>query len=902
MSGNKKSKAEYLNFNPKKLAQILSEQQHILSPLKKYLQAQQNKSHECFRLYLNTSELIHHRAKIIDELLIQLWHHFDLDAHSLCLIAVGGYGRGELHPYSDIDLLILCKDTQALEQASAGLQSFITLLWDLNLDIGHSVRTLDECQAQAAKDLSTITNLLESRPLSGNTELYNRLKERIETSKIWPADAFFHAKWDEIKARHEKYKRDEYNLEPDIKHTAGTLRDIQTITWVTARLFGKGSLEALKERGFLTLDEYEKIHQAREFLWTLRYCLHMLAEREEDRLLFDWRKQMVEILNIQGDGNQLAVEKLMRSFYRTQLLVTEICDLLLLHFNQDFLKSENRTTYVQVHPSFVLANDYLQLTDPDLFSREPHWLLEVFLLMGKTPNAKGIHSLTIRALRENRHLIDESFRNNPKHNELFMQIIRNPHNVVRELSRMMRYGILARYIPEFGKIIGWMDHDLLNVYTLEVHTFKMIKLLRQFRINHDSTRERFSLASKLINQIQKKETLYLAALLHKTGKSQKGNEIDKATNIAQDFCTRHRLNSKDSELIVWLIKNQNRLQQSLQHLDVNNPDDIHQLAVELASQSRLDALYLFTVANIEATNPKLWTSFRADKMQELHKNVSQALLRGLKTPFDSNEQIEKIQTQALENLQQLGQKKAAITALWENLAKEYFLREGVENVVWQSQKILQHKHNSKPLVAIKEQTNQDFEGGTEILVYMPDRLGLFAAITATLDQLNLNIQDARIMGLEDKTYALDIYTVLDERNQPIQDKQRLKEIQQKLEQALTKPSSYSTIIRRKTARTLKHFNIKTQISLSNLADKQQTRLDIIAADRPGLLAKIGSILSAHNIQIVAAKILTEGERVNDSFFITDKNGCPLSDKHQCESLKQALIEGLNEQIKAQSQV
>lgn len=902
MSGNKKSKAELLNFNPKKLAQILSEQPNILTPLKKYLQEQQSKSYECFRLYLNTSELIHHRAKIIDELLVQLWHHFSLDNHNLCLMAVGGYGRGELHPYSDIDLLVLCKDSQALDQASAELQSFITLLWDLNLDIGHSVRTLDECQAQAAKDLSTITNLLESRPLIGKAELHNSLKERIETSKIWPADTFFHAKWDEIKARHEKYKRDEYNLEPDIKNTAGTLRDIQTITWVTARLFGKGSLGALKERGFLTLDEYEKTHQAREYLWTLRYCLHMLAEREEDRLLFDWREQMVDILKIKSDANQLAVEKLMHSFYRTQLLVAEISDLLLMHFNQDFLHSQNSTKQVEVNANFVLTNGYLQLTNANLFAQQPHWLLEVFLLMANTDDAKGMHSLTIRALSENRHLIDESFRHNPKHNQIFMQIVSNPRYVIRELSRMMRYGILARYIPEFDKIIGWMNHDLLNVYTLEVHTFKMIKLLRHFRINHNSARERFSLACKLCTQIAKKETLYLAALLHKTGKSQKGDEIVNSAQIAQAFCTRHQLNAKDSELIVWLIQNQNLLQQFLQQIDLNHPDDIHQLATEIASQSNLDALYLFTVANIETTNPKLWTSFLADKMRLLHEKLTHAFIRGLSNPINIDEQTKQIQAQALGQLKKLGLAETEIIRLWNNLSQDYFLREGVENLVWQTAEIIQHKQSTKPLIAIKEQSNQSFEGGTEVLVYLADRPGLFADITATLDKMSLNIQDARIMSLEDKSHALDIYSILDDKNQPITDVQQLEEIQQKLKQALSEPNSYSSIINRKTSRALKQFNIKTQISLSNLIDKQQTRLDIIAADRPGLLAKIGSILSAHKIQIVAAKILTEGERVNDSFFITDKNGRPLTDKQQCENLKQALIEGLNKQVRLQSEV
>lgn len=902
MSDAKASKANFLKINQTQLSEIFAQSKNIIAPIKAFLKQAQEQSEQCFKQYLNTSELIHHRSKVMDEVLTHIWSHFNLIQHNLCLIAVGGYGRGELHPHSDIDLLILGEDASTIEQSSSALQDFITLLWDLNLEIGHSVRSLDECQRKAAEDLTIITNLLESRVLCGESHLHQTLKTRIDGNGIWPADEFFNAKWHEIQERHDKHKKDECNLEPNIKEASGTLRDIQTITWVTARLFGEGSLEALKEREFLTDDEYKKIRDAREFLWTLRYCLHMLSNREEDKLLLDWRSQIAETLKIEGDDNQLAVEKLMRSFYRTQLVVSEICDLLLLHFNQDFLNSHNRTIYCQVHPEFALVNGYLQVTDPSLFAREPHWLLSVFLLMANTEQAKGIHSLTIRALRENRHLIDDAYRNNSEYNKIFMQIVCNHNYVVRELSRMMRYGILALYIPEFGKIIGWMDHDLLSVYTVEVHTFNMIKLLRRFRLAHPPTKERFGLASQLINKIHKKENLYLAALLHKTGKSQAGDDVENAAQIAQSFCVRHNLKPTDSNMIIWLIKNQNLLSHALQTLDINHPEDIHHLANELADQYHLDALYLFSVANIETTNPNLWTSFRAEQMNELYDKATQALKRGLHKPIDSHYQSEKIQIEALRKLKESGMSKQEALDLWGNPGKDYFLREGVENVVWQSLQIAAHKPKKTPLVSIKESCEHTFEGGTEILVYMPDQPNLFAVMTATLDQLNLNVQDARIMVSEDEGNALDVYTVLDENNQSISDKTRLEEIIKKLQEVLSDTNSYSTIINRKTARTLKHFNIETQVTLSNLTDKKQTCLNIVAADRPGLLAKIGAILSAHKIQIINAKILTEGERVNDTFFITDENALPLTDHKQCKILKQALITGIDEQIKAQSEV
>ncbi len=900
MSKQLQDKALLLSFDGCEFRQILNSQKPIIAPIKAFLARIEERANMCFKQHLNTQELIAYRAQVIDELLIQLWAHFSLPDEHFCLVAVGGYGRKELHPHSDIDLLLLSKDVAQLDEHTSALQDFITLLWDLKLNIGHSVRTYDECITAATEDLSIMTNLLESRLLVGDDALYGRLKSQLAKQDIWPAATFFQAKWQEIKDRHQKHKLDAYNLEPNIKNSPGTLRDMQTISWVTARLFGDGSLEALQENGFLLATEYQKMQQARTFLWDIRYCLHMLSGREEDRLLFDWREQMVKILKIDASSTQLAIERLMRQFYRTQFLVMEICDLLLLHFNQEFLRKGNLTSCVQINADFVLTDGYLQVNDSNLFKREKRWLLQVFYLMANTPEAKGIHSTTIRALREHRDLIDENYRNNPEYNQIFMQIVRNKSCVVRELSRMLRYGVLARYIPEFNQIIGWMQHDLLNVYTVEVQTFKMIKLLRHFRFAE--VKARFDLATTLIHKVTAKEILYLAALLHKTGRGQDGDDIENSVNIAQHFCMRHNLKPTDGNLIVWLIKNQYTLQHALQYLDMSHPDDVHQLAQTLMDQNHLNLLYLFTVANLETTNPELWTSFRAEQMNVLYMCLKQAFRRGLDNPISSQEMIVDTQTQALAKLQDLGMDKEQVYALWGKPGDEYFLREGVDNVVWQSLQIAQHKPSKAPLVAIKNSHNQNFVGGTQIFVYMQDCPCLFAAITATLDQLNLNIQDARVMISEDEHNVLDTYTVLDENNQPIIDDERREKIKQTLEQALSDPESYSTLIQRKTSRALKQFEIEPQVTLSNHASKKQTILEVIAADRPGILAKIGAILSANRIQIISAKILTEGERINDVFFISDEDNQPLADIAQCEQLKTALIVGLGEQIKAQSEV
>ncbi len=883
--------------------QLLADLQAAVSPLpvvKPLLKRIQEEAHAYFRATLDASTLVPLRARLIDQILQCLWQNSHLPATDLALVAVGGYGRGELHPHSDIDVLLLARNEEAINANSEALQGFITLLWDLKLDVGHSVRTLNECVSEAEKDLTIITNMMESRSLAGDNELHQLLKEATAADKIWPAQAFFNAKWQEVQARHRKHNDSEYNLEPNVKNSPGALRDIQTITWVTMRHFGQGSLLALQDKGFLTPFEFERLERSRHFLWQVRYALHMLAGREEDRLLFDLQREVAELLGFAENKKLLGVERFMSRFYRNQLATTELSDLLLLHFNEDFMKCDKVSEIETLNEYFVLCNGYLQLIDKDLFAREPGWLLQVFLLMAKTPQAKGIHSDTIRALRDHRNLIDDKYRTNAGHNQIFMQLMRNRSRVVRELSRMMRYGILGRYIPEFGHIIGMMEHDLFHIYTVDEHSFRMMRFLRHLRFG--DVRERFPIASRLIHKVQKKEILYLAALLHDTGKSFEGDHTANGGDIAAAFCRQHNLRPTDSHMVAWLCASHLMMSQASQRLDLNNPDDIHQFALEMGDQNHLDLLYLISVTDIVSTNPKLWTSWRAEQMRDLYRNTQAALRRGLGNPINKEDWIEEIQQEAINKLTAKGLSKECILQIWGEPGDDYFLREGIDNIVWQTLEIHAHGSSNKPLVSIRPTSDRQFEGATQIFIFMKDQLNLFAATTATLDQLNLNIQDARIMTSEQEHNVVDTYIVLDENNEPIEDPQRIEKIRATLTEALSHPEDYSTIIQRRTPRALKQFQVETQVSMSNDPVMQRTVLEVIAADRPGLLARMGAIFAEFGAQMQGAKILTEGERVSDIFFILDANGQPFSDAEQCHKLKDAIIHGLEEQVEAQSAV
>ncbi|WP_246624856.1 [protein-PII] uridylyltransferase [Oceanobacter mangrovi] len=882
----------------------MAECRALIPFIKEFLAETQRQADAYFRATLDATPPVVFRSAQIDALLEAMWIHQGLDVEGLALIAVGGYGRGELQRHSDIDVLLLCRDEASIQQHGEALQGFITLLWDTRLDIGHSVRTLDDCFTEAEKDLTIITNMLESRPLAGDPELFYQLRHIIREDNMWPAARFFAEKWRELLDRHAKHNDPEYNLEPNVKNSPGALRDIQTICWVTSRYFGEGSLTALLEKGFLTPFEHKRLASSLHFLWQVRYALHMLSNREEDRLLFDLQREVASLLGFEDNAEQLGVERFMTRFYRNQLATTELCDLLLLHFNEDIMKAGQSSEPVIVNKYFVLQDGYLRVTDPELFAREPIWLLKVFVLCAHLKDVDGgdilgVHSDTIRALRDHRHLIDFAYRTDPANNACFMELMRNKDHVVRELSRMMRYGILGRYIPEFGHIIGMMEHDLLHIHTVDDHSFRMIRFLRQLRFSEQ--REHYPLASKLIHKVQKREVIYLAALLHDTGKSIEGDHCANGETIAQNFCRQHNLKPTDTHMVSWLIANHLTMSHAAQRLDLNNPEDIHQFAIEMGDQYHLDLLYLITLADMVTTNPKLWTSWRAEQMRELYRNTQQALRRGLANPINKEDYIEEIQQDAIALLKQSGLDQDAVRSIWGHAGDDYFLRENLDNIVWHTMAIHQHGDDPNPLVSIRQTSNEDLEGATQIFIYMKDQIDLFAVTTATLDQLNLNIQDARIMTSEVDNNVMDTYIVLDEQYQPIEDPQRLATIRQALIDALDDPEDYSTIIRRRTPRMLKQFPVKTQVTMSNDPFMQRTVLEVIAADRPGLLARVGAIFSEFGAQIQGAKLLTEGEKVSDIFYIVDQNGEPYSDPDTCTTLQQAIKQGLDEQIEAQTQ-
>ncbi|PKM23714.1 MAG: [protein-PII] uridylyltransferase [Gammaproteobacteria bacterium HGW-Gammaproteobacteria-13] len=836
--------------------------------------------------------LVEDRAWFVDQILREAWDRLSWSEDAdIALLAVGGYGRGELHPFSDIDLLILL-DNADHETFREPIERFLTLLWDIGLEVGQSVRSVDECAEEARADLTVITNLMESRTIAGPERLRQRMQAVTSTEQMWPSKQFFLAKHKEQRARHGKYNDTEYNLEPNVKGSPGGLRDIQTILWVARRHFGTLNLHAMVGQGFLLESEYALLASSQEFLWKVRYALHMLAGRAEDRLLFDHQSRVAALLGYEDSDSKRAIERFMQKYYRVVMAIAELSDLIVQHFEEQILNAGEIGPATPLNSRFLLRDGYIEVAHPNVFKRTPFAIMEIFVLMAQHPDIKGVCANSIRLLREHRHLIDDDFRRDIRNTSLFVELFKSPQGIHRNLRRMNRYGILGRYLPEFGHIVGQMQHDLFHIYTVDAHTLNLIKHLRKFKWTELA--EKFPLASKLIDKLPKPELIYMAGLYHDIGKGRGGDHSELGAVDAEAFCVRHQLPNWDSKLIVWLVQHHLVMSTTAQRKDLSDPQVIFDFAHLVGDQTRLDYLYVLTVADINATNPSLWNSWRASLLRQLYTETKRALRRGLENPLDREEQIRLTQIAALDILVRGGTDPDDAEQLWSQLGDDYFLRHTASDVAWHSEAILQHANNSEPLVLIKETTQREFEGGTQIFIYAQDQHDFFAVTVAAMAQLNLNIHDARILTSTSQ-FTLDTYIVLEGEGGSIgENPARIKEIRQGLIDALKNPDDYPNIIQRRVPRQLKHFAFAPQVSIHNDAHRPVTILEVTAPDRPGLLARIGRIFLDFDLSLQNAKIATLGERVEDVFFVTDAHNQPLSDPELCTRLQETMVAQLSD--------
>jgi [protein-PII] uridylyltransferase len=828
-------------------------------------------------------DLVRDRARLVDVALRAAWvSHAGKFTGDLGLVAVGGYGRGELHPSSDIDIMVLLPKSDSADW-QPDIERFLTFLWDIGLEVGHSVRSIDDCQRESLADISVATTLFEARLLAGPEPLFAGMRRALAPDRLWSSQDFFEAKVKEQTERHHRYFDTAYNLEPNVKSSPGGLRDMQTIGWVAKRHFGTDTLDELVAHGFLTREELRKLKAAQSFLWKVRFGLHVLTGRREDRLLFDYQIKLAKLFGYEDASFTLAVEQLMQKYYRTVMDISLLNEMLLQLFREAILTQS--AAPVAVNARFQIRNDYFEVTHPEVFARYPSALLELFVLLQQHPEVRGVRAETIRLIGTHVGLIDEEFRQNPRHHRLFIEILCAPVGVTHELRRMNLYGVLGRYIPSFGRVVGRMQYDLFHAYTVDAHTLFVVSNLRRFampKFNHE-----FPALSQIMQSLPRQEVAYLAALFHDIAKGRGGDHSELGAVDAEAFCLEQGLGRYEARLVAWLVRNHLILSITSQKKDISDPDIIQEFARRVGDQVHLDYLYVLTVADVRGTNPKLWNSWKARLFEEFYERTKRALRRGLETPIDQEQLIRETQDQALSKLTADVMPQAA--AVWAQWTEAYFVRYTPEEIAWHTGLLAERPPNDDtPLVAVRQLTDR---GGTAVLTYTPRRLRSFARTTGVLDQMGLNVVDARLITSANG-FSLETYVVLEDNGTVIADAARVREIERGLWRVLQQAEDSPPAVTRRAPRQVRMFWTPTQVNFGVDSRNDRTILELIAADRPGLLSEVGKVFRAERIAINGAKIMTVGERAEDVFYITREDGGLLKEE-SCQRVQEALMQALD---------
>jgi [protein-PII] uridylyltransferase len=818
----------------------------------------------------------------IDTLLMGLFvkNKLNEDKH-FCLIALGGYGRRELQLHSDIDLLILHTDEISKTQLQRA-QTFIQDCWDIGLEVSHQITTVSSCAELASKDLSVISSILDMFLLCGHGALMEELHYQTHPLHIWPSDHYFFAKKQEQIKRDEKYGETAYNLEPNIKYGPGGLRDLHILLSISKRHFSIKRLADGISYGFITEKEYEELMYCQHFLWRVRFALHMLANKAEERLSFDYQIKLAQFFDYQDKPYSLAIEQFMKDYFKIIKRNRELNEMLLQWFDETIVHHQKQKI-TRLDNEFQLSNKYIEVRNTRIFKQKPQALLQLFLWITKRPEIAGVRASTIRLIRESLFLINKKFRADYTISQMFMEILRSENQPYEALQRMNRYGVLAHYLDCFATVTGQMQYDLFHAYTVDQHTLFVIRNISRFKQEHYE--KQFPLCAQVIATLEKIEILYLAALFHDIAKGQGGDHSELGAIEAEEFAQRHHIEKEDADLLIWLVKHHLLMSQTAQRQDIYDPQTIEHFCQLLPHPSYLDYLYLLTVADICGTNPNLWNAWKDSLLKELYQ-AAKHRMRKEQERVDETALIALRKQYALKLLVSTGVSAEKINKLWDQFKGKYFLHESPEVIARHTKAILNCKQF--PLVMILPHHSQ---GGTEVFIYMPHRDERFTITTSVLSNHHVTIQEAAIITC-DNQFDLDTYIILDEHHQAFFDEQRSNHIQQELCTHLANVNQLPTVSRKRSSQTLAHFHFKTQITYSEDHLNHHTRIFLITNDRPGLLATISRIFLTLKIHLHNAKIATAGERVEDMFYITNQLGLTLNAEEK-ENLKQKLIQELS---------
>lgn len=856
----------------------------LAAATRQQLAAAQAQLASIWRQNQHSRELLANRATLVDDILRELWIALDLPT-DMALVAVGGYGRGALYPASDVDFLILqpqptgdatlatpVGEAAAREEKIAAL---VGILWDIGLDIGHSVRTVSECLTESARDITIQTSLLEARYLIGDSSLYENFEKSFRAA-LNPV-AFLKAKQLEQAERYARYNDTPYSLEPNCKENPGGLRDLQIIHWVARAAQLGDTWQALAQAGIITAIEARLLARSESRLRELRIHLHLLTGRREDRLLFDYQEKLADTLGMVATEAKRASEVLMQHYYKTAKLVTQL-NTLTMQALADHLLPTQAGAPVVINAHFQSVRELLDVREDDTFERSPSALLECFLVQMQRGEIKGMTPRTLRALWRSRHRINARFRADPANRALFLSLFQQPH-LIHALRRMNQYDILGRYLPAFGRIVGQMQHDLFHVYTVDQHILQVIRNLRRFTMPEFA--HEYPFCSRLMAEFDRHWLLYLAALFHDIAKGRGGDHSTLGVADATTFCHDHGLNQEDTDLVAFLVAEHLTMSQVAQKKDLSDPQVIAAFAQRVGDVRRLTALYLVTVADVRGTSPKVWNNWKGKLLEDLYRMTAK-LLAGDAIPQLAG--VAERQEDARRILRYYGLRHGVEQTLWEQLDISYFMRQHAEEIAWHTRNLYHCVDTQEPVV--RAHLNPSGEG-LQVMVYCPDQPQLFARLCGFFARLGYNILDARIHTTRNG-HALDSFIIFAP-GFGVAYRDMIGLIEHDLIQQLITRPPLPSIPAGRLSRLVRHFPITPACEIRPDERGEQYLMNISAVDRPGLLYAIAQVLDEYHVRLHTAKIGTLGERVEDVFLVS---GQALTQTGTLVKLEQDLLTAL----------
>jgi [protein-PII] uridylyltransferase len=811
--------------------------------------------------------LLQRLSKLTDHTLHLLWQEAGLD-NRFALAAVGGYGRGELYPYSDVDVLLLLPNgisPDSDETLKSQIERFIGACWDTGLEIGSSVRTVDECVQESSADITVQTSLLEARLICGNPDLFGQFQKRFDAAM--DPQAFFVAKTLELRQRHTKFENTPYSLEPNCKESPGGLRDLQVILWVAKAAGFGNSWQELAKRGLATSFEAKQIKRNEDTLALIRTQLHLTAKRREDRLVFDLQHQVARSLGLglDADGNtnaRAASEALMKRYYWVAKAVAQLNQILLLNIEERL--SPNEHVARPINERFADKAGMLEVTSDDVYLRHPHAILETFWLYESTVGIKGLSARTLRALYNARNVMDGKFRADPANRAMFKRILQAPSGITHAIRLMNQTSVLGRYLWVFRRIVGQMQHDLFHVYTVDQHILMVLRNVRRFFMAEHA--HEYPFCSQLAAGWDKPWILYAAALFHDIAKGRGGDHSQLGRAEVRKFCKDHSIDKEDADLIELLVSEHLTMSHFAQKQDLSDPDVIFAFAKRVGNERHLTALYLLTVADIRGTSPKVWNAWKGKLLEDLYRYTLRAL--GGRAP-DADAEVEARKREALKMLALYALPFEAHKDLWETLDVGYFMRHDANDIAWHTRQLSRNlaaaKSQAQSVGVIVRARLSKVGEGLQVMVYSPDQPDLFARICGYFEQASFNILDAKVHTASNG-YALDTFQVVTSQfNEHY--RELIQMVENDLKQAIENAKPLPNVGRGRVSRRVKSFPIAPRVSLQPDERAQKWLLSISASDRVGLLYSVARVLANHKVNLFLAKISTLGERVEDTFLI-----------------------------------